>query len=76
MTGKFKGQSMDQYFSTKELLVMILYYNFIFLGSKILGLHVLEHYFVTLANHDQNVQSCFRLAQSMFMCKVGIECTA
>ena len=55
MTGKFKGQSTVQYFSTKELLVMILYYNFIFLGSKILGLHVLELYFVTLANRDQNV---------------------
>ena len=45
------------------------------LGSKTLGLNVLEFHFVMLANHDQNVQSCFRLAQSMFMCKVGIECT-
>ena len=46
------------------------------LGSKTLGLNILELHFVMLANHDQNVQSCFRLAQSMFMCKVGIECTA
>ena len=55
MTGKFKGQSIVQYFSTKELLVMILYYNFILLGSKTLGLNVLELHFVMLANHDQNV---------------------
>ena len=46
------------------------------LGSKTLGLNVLELQFVMLANHDQNVQPCFKLAQSMFMCKVGIECTA
>ena len=45
------------------------------LGSKTLGLDVLELYFVMLANHNQNVQSCFKLAQSMFMCKVGIKCT-
>ena len=46
------------------------------LGSKTLGLNILELYFVMLANNDQNVWSCFRVAQSMFMCKVGIECTA
>ena len=46
------------------------------LGSKTLGLNVLELHFVMLANHNQNILSCFRLAQSMFMCKVGIECTA
>ena len=46
------------------------------LGSKTLGLNILELYFVMLANHDQNVQSYFRLAQSMLKCKVGIECTA
>ena len=46
------------------------------LGSKILGLNVLELHFVMLANRDQNVWSCFRLAQSIFMCKVGIKCTA
>ena len=34
---------------------MILYYNFILLGSKTLGLNVLELHFVMLANHDQNV---------------------
>ena len=45
------------------------------LGSKTLGLNVLELHYVMLANHDQNVQSYFRLAQSMFKCKVGIECT-
>ena len=37
----------------------------IVLGSKTLCLNVLELQFVMLANHDQNVQSCFRLAQSM-----------
>ena len=45
------------------------------LGSKTLGLNVLELQFVILANHDQNVQFFFRLAQSMFVCKVGIEST-
>ena len=50
--------------------------NIILLGSKTLGLNVLELHFVMLTNHDQNVQPCFRLAQSMFMCKVRIECTA
>ena len=45
------------------------------LGSKTLGLNILELHFVMLANHDQNVQSYFRLAQSMFMCKVRIECS-
>ena len=46
------------------------------LGSKNLNLNLLELQFVMLANHDQNVQSYFRLAQSMFKCKVGIECIA
>ena len=46
------------------------------LGSKTLGLNVLELQFVMLANHDQNVFSlCFRLAQSVFICEVGIECS-
>ena len=45
------------------------------LDSKTLGLNVLELQFVMLANDDQNIQSCFRLAQSMFKYKVGIECT-
>ena len=35
------------------------------LGSKILGLNVLELQFVMLANHDQNVLVLFRLAQSI-----------
>ena len=45
------------------------------LGSKTLGLNVLELQFVMLANHDQNVCLCFRLAHSVFICKVGIECS-
>ena len=52
------------------------FYQIKLLGYKILGLNVLELHFVMLANHDQNVQFCFRLAQSMFMCKIGIECIA
>ena len=35
------------------------------LGSKELGINVLELHFVTLANHDQNVLVLFKLAQSM-----------
>ena len=35
------------------------------LGSKTLGLNVLELQFVLLANHEQNVLVLFRLAQSM-----------
>ena len=31
---------------------------------------------IMLANHDQNIESRFRLAQSVFMYKVGIEYTA
>ena len=44
------------------------------LGSKTLGLNVLEFQFVMLVNHDQNVLVLFRLAQNIFfLCKVGIE---
>ena len=44
------------------------------LGSKELGTNVLELYFVMLANHNQNVLTLFRLAQSIcFLCKVRIE---
>ena len=44
------------------------------LGSKELGINVLELYFVMLANHDQNVLVLFRIAQSIcFLCKIGIE---
>ena len=44
------------------------------LGSKTLGLNVLELQFIMLANHDQNVLVLFRLAQSIFfLCKVGIK---
>ena len=46
------------------------------LGSKTLGLNVLEFQFVMLANHDQNILVLFRLAQSVFICEVGIECSA
>ena len=46
------------------------------LGSKELGTNVLELHFVMSANYDQNVLVLFRLAQSVFMCKVGIKCTA
>ena len=47
------------------------------LGSKTLGLNVLELQFVILANHDQNILVLFRLAQSIcFICKVGIKCFA
>ena len=47
------------------------------LGYKTLGLNVLEFQFVMLANHDQNVLVfVFRLAQSVFICKVGIKCSA
>ena len=46
------------------------------LSSKYLGTNVLEFHFVMLANHDQNVCLILDLLQSMFMCKVGIECSA
>ena len=46
------------------------------LGSKELEINVLELQFVMLANHDQNILVLFRLAQSVFICKVGIECSA
>ena len=45
------------------------------LGSKELGTNVLELHFVMLANHDQNVLVLFRLAQNVFIRKVGIECS-
>ena len=37
------------------------------LGSKTLGLNVLEFQFVLLANHDQNILVLFRLSQSMWV---------
>ena len=43
------------------------------LGSKTLGTNVLTSICIMLANHDQNIESRFRLAQSMFICKIGIE---
>ena len=52
------------------ILVLIL------LGSKELETNVLELHFVLLVNHDQNILVLFRFAQSVFICKVGIECSA
>ena len=44
------------------------------MGSRTLGLNVLELQFVMLANYDQNILVLFRLVQSIcFLCKVGIE---
>ena len=40
------------------------------LGSKTLGTNVLELQFVSCW---QNIESRFRLAQSMFICKIGIK---
>ena len=37
------------------------------LGSKTLGLNVLELQFVILANYDKNILVLFRLAQSMWL---------
>ena len=43
------------------------------LGSKT-RTNVLEFQFVLCwQNHDQNIESRFRLAQSVFICKIGIE---
>ena len=46
------------------------------LGSKKIGTNVLELHFVILANYDQNILVLFRLAQSVFICKVGTKCFA
>ena len=46
------------------------------LGSKELGTNVLELHFVMLANYDQNVLVLLRFTQNVFICKVGIECSA
>ena len=77
------AQSMFMLFSHQCCLLLKSYIDtnlWVFLiyllGSKTLGLNVFEFHFLMLANHDQNIQSCFRLAQSMFMCKVRIKCTA
>ena len=45
------------------------------LGSKTLGTKCLRTSICNmLANHDQNIESRFRLAKSVFICKIGIEC--
>ena len=44
------------------------------LDSKTLGTKCIKTLICNvLANHDQNIKSRFRLAQSVFICKVGIE---
>ena len=44
------------------------------LGSKILGIKCIRTTICNmLAKHDQNIESRFRLAQSVFICKIGIE---
>ena len=44
------------------------------LGSKTLGTKCIRTSICNvLANHDQNIEFRFRLAQSMFICKIGIE---
>ena len=44
------------------------------LGSKTLGTKCIRTSICNvLANHDQNIESRFRLAQSVFICKIGIE---
>ena len=37
---------------------------------------LLELHFEILANHDQNILVLFRLAQSVFICKVGTKYSA
>ena len=44
------------------------------LGSKTLGTKCIRTSLcIMLANHDQNIEFRFRLAQSVFICKIGIE---
>ena len=44
------------------------------LGSKTLGTKCFETLLcIILANHDQNIESRFRFAQSVIYCKIGIE---
>ena len=44
------------------------------LGSKTLGTKCIRTSICNvLANHDQNIESWFRLAQSVFICKIGIK---
>ena len=49
------------------------------LESSMLGSKTLETKCIrtsicnVLANHDQNIESKFRFAQSVFICKIGIE---
>ena len=44
------------------------------LGSKTLGTKYIRTSICNLlVNHDQNIESGFKLAQSVFICKIGIE---
>ena len=44
------------------------------LGSKDLGSKCIRTSIcIMLANHDQNIESRFKLAQSIFICKIRIE---
>ena len=44
------------------------------LSSKTLGTKCVRTSICNvLANHDQNIESWFRLAQSVFICKIGIK---
>ena len=44
------------------------------LGSKTLGTKCIRTSICNvLANHNQNIESRFRLAQCVFTCKIGIE---
>ena len=44
------------------------------LGSKTLGTkYIRTSLYIMLANHDQNIEFRFRLAQRVFICKIGIE---
>ena len=57
-----------------SLPFFLIFFSLLLLGSKTLGLNVLELQFAMLANDDQNILVLFRLAQSIcFLCKVGIE---
>ena len=65
---KFPTRGSNTMLVVNLLLILLL-------GSKKLRTNVLELHFVILANHDQNVLVLLRLAQSVFICKVGIECS-
>ena len=64
------------YFSTQPnkiiyiyIYIYIILYNQIILGTKCIRTSICN----VLANHDQNIKSRFRLAQSVFICRIRIE---